>query len=42
MRKTMVAMEQGIAGPESYVTSMMTIDTLTGNADTIHSVGRNQ
>jgi len=41
MRKTMVAMEQGVAGPESYVTSMMTIDNLTGNTATMHSMGRN-
>jgi len=42
MRKTMVNMEQGTAGPEPYVTSMMTIDCLTGHTDTIHSIGRNQ
>lgn len=42
MRKAMVAMEQGTAGSGSPVTSMVTIDSLTGNTATMHSVGRNQ
>lgn len=41
MRKAMVAMEQGTAGPGSGVATMMTIDNLTGNAATMHSFGRN-